>query len=209
MRDSEPMEAWTASDDADASGSNVLLNCSAVQKRERCSTLFGAVGAEECSVLEVSLTHPVGDRLVRWTETIDDAPARIAFLTPDRATAARRTVDRSDLDDVRVDPIDPEDVQRLGVRISEAVELLADSGERIVVCFDSVTALLRSVGTEAAFRFLHLLTARFRSVDAFAHFHFDPAVHDDATVSAIEQLFDVVVDVGSSGPTAGGPGTVG
>lgn len=70
------------------------------------------------------------------------------------------------------------------------------SDGRIAVCFHSVSDLLQHVGVERAFRFLHVLLVRLGSVDARAHFHLDPARHDDRTVAILSGLFDAVVEVG-------------
>jgi hypothetical protein len=38
------------------------------------------------------------------------------------------------------------------------------------------------------------MTQDVRAADALAHFHLDPAVHDDATIANFRSLFDTVIE---------------
>lgn len=95
----------------------------------------------------------------------------------------------------------PGDLTGLGIRITEYLQRWRDADGRTVVCFDSLTAMLQYVELETAYQFLHVLTGRFATVDAFAHFHMDPAAHDDQTVETIVSLFDAVVEIDDDGTT--------
>jgi hypothetical protein len=75
----------------------------------------------------------------------------------------------------------------------------AGSGPRIVVCFDSLTALLDHTDLERAFRFLHVATGRVRSGDALGYYHIDPEKHDAETLATLRTLFDGVLDDGEDG----------
>lgn len=71
--------------------------------------------------------------------------------------------------------------------------LSADDGGRTRVCFDSLTTLLQYVDTRPTYQFLHALLPRISNHDAIAHFHMDPAAHDETTSRIVESLFDVTV----------------
>lgn len=71
--------------------------------------------------------------------------------------------------------------------------LSGDDGGRIRVCFDSLTTLLQYVDTRVTYQFLHALLPRLGNSDAIAHFHMDPAAHDETTRRIVESLFDVTV----------------
>lgn len=89
----------------------------------------------------------------------------------------------------------PNDLTQLGIAVTEQLQEWADGNRRAVVCFDSLTALLQYSDRDAAYEFLHVVTGRIRSVDAVAHFHFDPSAHDDQTFAQVATLMDAVVEV--------------
>jgi len=84
----------------------------------------------------------------------------------------------------------PRDLVGLWVTISLYVEELAARGERTTLCFDSLTALLESVTSERAYRFVRLLLGRLRRANAASHFHLDPDGIDSGTVANFRSLFD-------------------
>jgi len=57
------------------------------------------------------------------------------------------------------------------------------------------------VELETAYGFLHTIAVRFPyAADATAHFHMDPAAHDESTVDLFASLCDAVVGVGDDEP---------
>ncbi|NHN41797.1 hypothetical protein G9C85_09165 [Halorubellus sp. JP-L1] len=88
---------------------------------------------------------------------------------------------------------DPTNLQRLGTSVSEFCQRWDGEDYDIVVCFDSLTALLEYTSPEVVFQFCHVLTKRLESVDAVAHFHLDPSEHDDQTVATFQSIFDETV----------------
>lgn len=88
---------------------------------------------------------------------------------------------------------DPTDLSEIGVAVSRFCKHWADSDADITVCFDSLDALLRHAAPKDVFQFTHVLTNRLSSVDAYAHFHFDPTRHEDRVVSTFGTIFDEVV----------------
>lgn len=88
---------------------------------------------------------------------------------------------------------DPTDLSAIGVAISRFCKHWDEAGEEITVCFDSLDALLRHTSPKEVFQFTHVLTNRLSSVDAYAHFHFDPTRHEDRVVSTFGTIFDAVV----------------
>ncbi|MFC4541075.1 hypothetical protein ACFO5R_03920 [Halosolutus amylolyticus] len=88
---------------------------------------------------------------------------------------------------------DPTDLSEIGVAVSRFCKHWDDDGEDIAVCFDSLDALLRHTSPKKVFQFAHVLTKRLSSVDAYAHFHFDPTHHEDRIVSTFGTIFDAVV----------------
>ena len=89
---------------------------------------------------------------------------------------------------------EPSDLTGIGIKINQCLSAWEDDDVRTDVCFDSVTTLLQYVDTRRAFRFLHVLSRRVRSVGALAHFHVDPGAHEDQTLATIEGVFSDVYD---------------
>ncbi|MFW5938425.1 MAG: DUF7504 family protein [Halanaeroarchaeum sp.] len=136
---------------------------------------------------------------------IDRSPARRGVIVVGdevRSAAASGGPDFSGA--VTVDAVsDPRDLQNIGLSVSEIVERWDDL-DRIVLCFDSLTALLDHAQPDAAFRFVHVLTTRLESADAVAHFHLDPTAHDETVVNTFGPIFDAVERVESAGESSGG-----
>ena len=88
---------------------------------------------------------------------------------------------------------DPTDLTAIGVAVSRFCKHWGDADEELTICFDSLDALLRHTPPADVFQFTHVLTNRAASVDAHAHFHFDPTHHEDCVVSTFGTIFDAVV----------------
>jgi hypothetical protein len=83
------------------------------------------------------------------------------------------------------------DLSGIGVKIDRCLSSWSD-GPPVQICFDSVSALLKTTDLPTVFRFLHVLMRRIDAADAVAHYHLDPSVHGQRTVSTIETLFEAV-----------------
>lgn len=122
-----------------------------------------------------------------------DVEGRLGLLTIGDVLIADTAESAADFDDpVVVDSVrDPTDLSEIGVGVSRFCKHWSD--EQLTVCFDSLDALLRHTSPKKVFQFAHVLTNRLSSVDAYAHFHFDPTRHDDRVVSTFGEIFDAVV----------------
>ena len=89
---------------------------------------------------------------------------------------------------------EPGDLTGIGIKVNQCLSAWADDDVGTDVCFDSVTTLLQYVDTRRAFRFLHVLSRRVRSVGALAHYHVDPGAHDEQTLATIEGVFSDVYE---------------
>jgi len=126
----------------------------------------------------------------------DFDPVRQGIVTVGDARSAAASQEPDVSGGVAMDAIaDPGDLRRLGVSVSTFLEEWDDL-DRVVLCFDSLTDVLDHVDPVAAFRFVHVLTNRLASVDAVAHFHLDPTVHDETVVETFAAIFDRVERVG-------------
>jgi len=164
---------------------------------DACADLLGAAPPEETDVLFVTLTGTPDDCLDRWRSDVAlTPPANLGIATVDEsrsaAAATASTTQTTAGGHVR-SVSSPGDLTGLGIAISEYLSEWHSDDNRTVVCFDSVTTLLQYADTERVFQFIHVLTQRIEEAGATAHFHMDPAAHDDQTVRTITSLFDDVV----------------
>lgn len=93
------------------------------------------------------------------------------------------------------------DLDELGRTVSDAISAFDDAAgglepAELRVCFDSLTPLITAADRdrERTFRFLHLLTARIRSVRGMGHFHL-PGPRASEHVRLLEPLFDATVEL--------------
>jgi len=104
---------------------------------------------------------------------------------------------------------DPPPVRALGV--GETVEPRDLTGQGIgvaeklspgtAVCVDGLGPLIRRVGREPVFQFVHTLAERCAQSSAAMHYHLDPETVDERAVAALSTLMDAVVDVAEESVT--------
>ena len=188
-----------------AANSTLLLN-SSFAGEENCTELLHPEAAADTNVLWVSFTKSPDQQLRRWREHADGQPAEMGIVSVEDSTrsvaADTGAAGGPSLPETNA-PIEtvtsPNDLTGLGIRITEFLTEWAENDNQTVVCFDSLTALLQYVELETAYEFLHILTGRLATGDAFAHFHMDPEAHDDQTIEILTGLMDAVVEVDEAG----------
>lgn len=98
----------------------------------------------------------------------------------------------------RVD--DPDDLGQLGITISQLLSEHADEGERVLVCVNSLTALLEHNDLEDMFYFLHLLGGLLDTLDGVGYYWLARDAHGNETEGPLRELVDgVVTDEEGSG----------
>lgn len=90
-------------------------------------------------------------------------------------------------------------VSELGLTIEGRLQDFAGGARPVSLCFDSLSALSLYTGREQTDRFLGWLSSRVDAVDAIAHYHVDPAVHDAAPRDLFADHYDAVVEVRRDG----------
>ena len=173
---------------------NVLLSAPSMSGDERgvCTDLLFGADPVETSVLWVTFRRDPDACLDQWTNATDDRPRNAAVI----AVGDVGTVDAewAEIESVS----SASDLTGLGIEIGE---FLSAWEGNVVVCFDSLTAMLQYAEMETTYEFLHAVTGQLYAADARAHFHVDPNAHDRQTVDSITSLFDAVVELGDGEPT--------
>lgn len=88
---------------------------------------------------------------------------------------------------------DPDDLPALAREIDEHLRRLAALNDGVTLHFDSLARYLDSLDAPRLFRFLHVLTARVRSLDGVAYVYL-PSSATGSTTRTVEPLFDAVLE---------------
>jgi len=178
--------------------SNVLLLSSSLggHGRRTCLDLLSQTPPGETNVLAITFMDSPGDWVDDWMDHVGVPPVRGGIVATGRADAsvddpawAVRTVEN------------PADLTGIGIELSELLSGMATTGDEqhIAVCFDSITSLLQYADLQRAFRFLHVVTGRVKTVGGVGHYHLDPEAHDRQTLATLKGLFDAVIEVDADG----------
>jgi hypothetical protein len=160
-----------------------------------CRSLLSPEPHETQQVVTLSLTEGVDGCLERLGET--EGLKRIHVITSRQGASATAVTTSGSTNLVTERVPDPSDLPRLGMAVSKAVTA-ADIG-RVRVCIDSLTALLQYVDRGRVYRFVQVLQDRLNTSNTVAHYHLNPAAHDQQTVETLRQLFEAVVELSPEG----------
>lgn len=176
---------------------NVLLLSESLDPMARDTgfDLLTPTDAAETRVLAISYLDTPGDWLDRWTAQVGSLPRTVQLVTVGETAAGDDDWRSEATENVAVTRASPADLTGVGIAISDTLSTWAETADRVVVCVDSVTTMLQYAPVATVFRFLHTIGRRFASVDALAHFHLDPAAHEEQTVARLTHLFDALVRI--------------
>lgn len=93
----------------------------------------------------------------------------------------------------------PGDLSKLGIVITQLLSAFEDSPQKTVLCFHTLSALHREVGTKTLFRFLNALEGRLNGTDAVGHYHIDPELHDEIVIETLRPISDRVIQFSATG----------
>lgn len=153
----------------------------------------GTSGAQR--VLAISYLDTPADWLDRWTERVGPLPAALRLVVVGETAAGDDDWRSPATENVEVTRASPTDLTGVGMAVSETLSTWGETDDTVAVCVDSVTTMLQYAPLPTVFRFLHTVCRRLASVSALAHFHLDPAAHDDQTVARLTHLFDALVRI--------------
>jgi hypothetical protein len=160
-------------------------------KERLCHDLLGTAPPASLDVLQVSYTRPPDRLVATWRERHDSLPAhyRIVDVGARARAPGRGETDRTPAS-VTVTRANPNDLTGLAMEWRNAFNEFARTDNDLVVCLDSITAMLQYVSVEEAYRFVHMATGQVHELAGQAHFHLDPQAHDDQTISTMKTAFD-------------------
>lgn len=188
---------------------NVLVQAPSLERAgsEACTRLLSVASPSSTDVLSVTFNRSPDDRLEEWRAL--DGPhdaANLGFVVVGdqlRSAAASGPSSAPATPEpggpTVVSVSSPGDLTGIGLRLGDLLEGWADDDHRLVVCFDSLTTFLQYADLRSVFTFLHVLAGRVTDAGGLAHYHLDPAAHDDATVHALLELVDASVALDDDG----------
>lgn len=162
-----------------------------------CLDLLSQESPQRENVLWVTFTRSPDGCVQDWLGHVGERPANLRFVSVGetvRSAASSSPVQETPADAVIETLSNPGDLTGLGIKISEVLQQWQNDGNRTVACFHSLTALLQYADVQTVYKFLHVLTGRFATAGVTAHFHLDPAAHDDQTINTLKSLFDAVAE---------------
>ena len=187
---------------------NILLLAPPMDPKENvgCGSLLDVATPADSTLLFVSLSAGPDDRLDVWrTHVAREPPARCGFVIAGEAARGSVATDGGGLpsnpnDAYRIETVSsPADLTGIGMKISAFLEEFVGTETELVVCFHSLSVILQYTDIQRAFRFLHVITGRMTAVDAIAHFHMDPTIHDEQQRNTLLSLFDGVMELDEEG----------
>lgn len=193
---------------------NVLVAAPAIgaARHRACAELLGTTPAEDTNALAVTYGRSAERWLADYDEHAAAFPRHLVVVSVgerQRSTQGWSEGGTTTQPLVPHEPVvdtveDPHDLTGLGIVLSEYLrdfdEQRFESGPTAVACcFDSITALLQYADPDRVYQFLHVVTDRAARLDATAHYHVDPAAHDEQTLATLRSLFDAQVDA-TAGP---------
>ncbi len=162
-----------------------------------CLDLISQTAPSETNVLTITYTDTPQEWVNKWIDHVGVSPVRGGIVSIGQADAnvddpswAVKTVEN------------PSDLTGVGIELSELLSGMATASgedEHIAVCFDGITSLLQYADLQRAFRFLHVVTGRVKTVGGVGHYHLDPEAHDRQTLATLKGLFDAVIEVDEDG----------
>lgn len=179
--------------------SNVLLLAPSLggQGGDVCLDLISQTPPSETNVLTITYTDTPQEWVQDWLDHASVSPVRGGIVSVGQADA---TVDDPSWAVKTVE--NPSDLTGIGIELSELLSGMATAAsedEHIAVCFNGITSLLQYADLQRAFRFLHVVTGRVKTVGGVGHYHLDPEAHDPQTLATLKGLFDAVVQVEEDG----------
>lgn len=179
--------------------SNVLLLAPSLggQGSDVCLDIISQTPPSETNVLTITYTDTPQEWVQDWLDHASVSPVRGGIVSVGQADA---TVDDPSWAVKTVE--NPSDLTGIGIELSELLSGMATAAsedEHIAVCFNGITSLLQYADLQRAFRFLHVVTGRVKTVGGVGHYHLDPEAHDPQTLATLKGLFDAIVQVGEDG----------
>lgn len=202
-------ESAASLDEELAGTNNVLVLAPALDQADgdACSSLLSVTTPATADVLCVTFNQPPDARLEHWRNTGGPTdPANLGFVVVGegvRSAANAAPISAGPTPDspgpTVVTVSSATDLTGIGIKLGDFFSDWADDGNRLLLCFHTLTTFLQYADLQTVYRFIHVLTGRVRSAGGIGHYHLDPSAHDQRTINSLSGLFDAVVEADGDG----------
>lgn len=192
-----------------AGAHNVLLLAPPLGESDAdaCGSLLSGGLSHGQNVLSVTFNQSPDARIEQWRATGGPMdPANLGFIVVGEGVRSAAVAGPfaggpgpEDLGPIVKSVSSPADLTGLGIELGNFFEHWTGDGNEIRLCFHTLTTFLQYADLRTVYRFIHVLTGRVRSAGGVAHYHLDPAAHDQRTVNTLLALFDAVIERDESG----------
>lgn len=168
-----------------------------------CIDLLTVTEPTQENVLSFACTHSPTDRIQIWQSEMDDllpSQATIVSVGDQSQSSSATELPANQADTISIETVGSAgDLTKLGITLTTQLDRWADNDNQTVLCFHSLTTVLQYTDLETTFQFLNTMLTRLRTADVIAHFHLNPAAHDEQTVHTLGQLFDTIIEIDENG----------
>lgn len=177
-----------------ATGVNTILRAPQTSDGdEACLDLVAGESPARTGVIAITYEATPDEWLEAWQARVGTRPNSLSLVDvggTTRSTATRTAPPTPSPGPISITTAASTDLFGILQQARDALEQRAQTNRRVVVWFESITALLEHVDTETAFRWLHVLTCSAREAGADGYYRVDPTAHDSVLLDTFTPLFD-------------------
>jgi len=161
-----------------------------------CSEFVTVGGAAGRDVMSVTTTQSPAKRLEIIQNTPEWSGGQVAVIeVGDLATSD--PIDDESVVHKRIS--NPKKLQKLGLVITQTLKGWSGRDRPATLCFHTISEIGHHVQNQTLFQFLYTLQAKLNSMGMTAHYHMDPAEHDEQDPDTFKSMFDFVLRVSQDG----------
>lgn len=151
------------------------------------------------NLLVLSYRHSPDTWLQQWREHGGTVPQEFGFIrcgATTRSTASSEQHRETGRFPSRVEVVpDPADVSTLKEYIRAYFNKWTGNGQQTVIYLDSLAPVLQSLGLDATYKFLHILTGRIKSINGYGYYLMRPEADNPELDNLLRDLVDEWIEL--------------
>ncbi|NIC00984.1 hypothetical protein [Halobacterium sp. R2-5] len=160
-----------------------------------CHDLLRPENPAETGVIKMSYHFSLSEIADRWLERNPDAQSRLHCLS---ITDSDSPTPQGYGENVSFATARADDLTGVGMKVNQIVGELGVNQTDILVCLDSLDAMLMYTDTRTVFRFIRTISNFLSANDAQIHFHIDPS-RDQQELTTLKSAVNAIVEVDETG----------
>ncbi|MGB3908663.1 MAG: ATPase domain-containing protein [Methanomethylovorans sp.] len=180
-------------------GTNIMMIGPPMSSKDELLNLIVYNGFINGNSSIVVSTREPGERFFEWFERngIDISDANIGVVD-----CVTKTLGMGAPETDRIKRASsPVDLTGIGVKISQFFEdfLMKRKIRHNRLCINSLSTILMYSNLHTVFKFLHVFTGRVKAANGLGIYVVEDGMHDQQTITTLQQLFDGMIEIRSSG----------